>query len=149
MEFESYIGNEEMLPVMRLLQQAKEWQQLDVALKKDVPISLHSYFQVACVKEHILFIYANNAMAARRLKMLASQLLANAQLMDIAIQKIEIKVSPKQEKTKEKEPFQFKKDVLNAFEKTAQSLPHQSRLANALIELVKHQKSVNKCKKNK
>lgn len=139
MDFEFRTNSAQTSSVAHLLQQAKVWQQLDAALKKDVPISLQHHFKVVCIQKNTLFLYANSTMAASRLKMLAPNLLAKAQSIDDSVLHIKIKILPTQIKKEKKEQFQLNHHVLNAFEQTAHALNHQPKLAQALLQLVNHQ----------
>lgn len=139
-------GKEKIGQLSQLVQQAKDWQRLDSALKEAVLATLHPYFKVSCIQQHTLFISANSAMAASRLKMLSPALLARAQTLGYSVNEIKIKVSPVQAAIgfhAEETPIFLQLDTssINVFEATAKRFCAESKLAKSLMTFVHHQRN--------
>lgn len=128
--------NPHTAPVVGLLERCRYWQKLDAALKDLLPPNLHDHFQVVCIEENALIVFASSQMAANRLKMLLPSLLPHFQQVDAQIMNIVCRVRPKAEAKVEKQ-LVLSKTALNAFAQSAEKLAHKPQLAAALRKLSK------------
>lgn len=118
-----------------LLHAARHWQQLDALFKSLLPANVAAHCHAVCVREGSLVVYADSAMAAARLKMLACSLLAGLQQADAGISGLSIKARPQPAAAAPEKDFHISEQALDCFERTAGELAHHPELAAAMRAL--------------
>ena len=121
-----------------LLHTSRYWLKLDADVKKLLPPNLHPHFRVVCIENNTLVLHVSAPMAATRLKMLLPALLPRLQQLDADIQAACIKMRPHNPESKCTKNFRISSQALNCFEQTANQLNHHPELAEAMRQLVKH-----------
>lgn len=123
-----------------VIQQAKYWQKLGIQVKKKFPTNLADFYQVICIEQHTLIIFADNAMVASRLKMIAPALVPTLQALDKNICSVSIKIKPQEIKVTPVMKQQLGQNAINALEDASHKLGHHPELAKALQRFAKRQK---------
>lgn len=120
--------------IHNLLARSKYWQNLDKEIKKLLPPNLHPHFQVACINQGQLILFASSQMASNRLKMLLPTLLPHIQNLVPNIIGIQCRTRP-QPKIESKKQLTLSPAARSAFEQTAHRLQRHPKLAAALKKL--------------
>lgn len=125
-----------------LLRQVQHWRRLDGKVKQVLPANLREHFQTACIQEGVLILLAANNMAASRLKMILPPLLPQLQGLEGGIERVQVKVAPRQEQPQKSNSLSFSPAALANFQAGAEALRHRHpELAQALSELVRRHKA--------
>lgn len=128
-------------PTLRhLLQQSQYFLMLDKRVKSLLPPNLHAHFKVACLQQGELVLLAKSSMAASRLKMMVPAILAQIQSIDEHIVQVKINVLPENPTPPKEKHFHIPDSVLTHFEETAEQVAHHPQLAQAIRDLVVHQR---------
>lgn len=137
MQLESYVDK----TVASLLQQVRIHQTIDQLIKQNVPSALGAMFQVACIEETVLVVFAQNNMVANRLKWFIPQILSILEAQGYpTIKHVKIKIMPQTAIQQKSKNCVLTPGAVKAFNETAQKVSHHPELAQALLNLVAHQK---------
>lgn len=124
-----------------VIQQARYWQKLEIQVKKCFPVNLSDFYQVICIDQNVLIVFADNSMVASRLKMIAPALLPALQSLDGSIKKVTIKIKPQETKRVVVEKLQLGKSAIESLEDASHQLEHHPELAEALQRFAQRQKT--------
>jgi hypothetical protein len=119
----------------QLLEQSAHWQRLSACLKQELPVSIRTHFNVACVRDGCVVVIAHNSMAASRLRMVLPALLPQLQQIDATIETVKVKVQPVDTKPEAVKRASLSPAARSALAHSAQALSHHPELAAALRRL--------------
>ena len=115
-----------------IMEQATYWRRLEQQIKQKLPPNLSAYYQVVCIEQDTLIIYADNAMVASRLKMITPALLPVFRQLDNNIRKTQIQVKPQTPPKPKQKHIALSATAQNTLQQAAQQLSHHPALAAAL-----------------
>lgn len=126
------------LALHELIVQAESWRPVAEALAARLPAKLRRYCRAVRVREGVLVWYADDNMAAARLRMLAPGLLPAWRAVCPEAREVLVKISPRELEKPRVKQAHLSQSAAEQCRAMAEGLAHHPELAAALRRLARH-----------
>ncbi|OAM31276.1 MULTISPECIES: DciA family protein [Eikenella] len=121
-----------------LIVRAESWRHTAQALEARLPAKLRGCCRAVRVREGVLVWYADNNMAAARLRMLSPSLLGAWQAVCPEARQVQVKVSPREQEREPVKQAHLSRAAAEKCREMAEGLARHPELAEALRRLARH-----------